>query len=176
MPGDDRGDRVDALVARRGDELDPARVGDAGHADAAGRPAVELRLGLLGEPVEQRADVAALGVGRVDRDRPAGVAEPAESQVRTLKPALRSAPTPTLPVASSLAAFGLVSREPPQPWPSRIVGAFPPCGAGWKERTIWVPSNDVMVASRAWAAGAARTSSGRREEGAHGSRASFRPR
>ena len=41
--------------------------------------------------------------------------KPRESQVRTLKPALRSGPTPTLPVASSLAASGLVWREPAQP-------------------------------------------------------------
>ncbi len=40
---------------------------------------------------------------------------PRASQVRTLKPALRSGPTPTLPVVSSLAAFGSVWREPPQP-------------------------------------------------------------
>ena len=90
---------------------------------------------------------------------PPELPNPRLSQVSTLNPALRSAPTPTLPVASSLLASGLVSREPPQPWPSRIVGAFPPCGAGWKERTIWVPSKLVTVASRAWAAaGAARTS------------------
>jgi hypothetical protein len=83
--------------------------------------------------------------------------KPRESQVRTLKPALRRAPTPTLPVVSSLLASGSVSREPPQPWPSRIVGAFPPPGAGWNESTIWVPSKELMVASRACAAaGAAR--------------------
>ena len=80
---------------------------------------------------------------------PPELPKPRLSHVRTLKPALRNAPTPTLPVASSLAASGFVSREPPQPWPSRIVGALPPCGDGWKERTIWVPSNDVTVASRA---------------------------
>ena len=55
---------------------------------------------------------------------PPELPNPRLSQVSTLKPALRSAPTPTLPVASSLLASGLVSREPPQPWPSRIVGAF----------------------------------------------------
>ena len=109
VPGDDRGDRVDALVARRGDELDAARVGDAGHAHARVAGLVELRLGLLGEPVDQRRDVAALGVGRVDRDRAAASCRSrGESQVRTLKPALRSAPTPTLPVVSSLVASGSV--------------------------------------------------------------------
>ena len=80
---------------------------------------------------------------------PPELPNPRASHVSTLKPALRSAPTPTLPVVSSLAALGSVWREPPQPWPSRIVGAFPPPGAGWKDSTIWVPSKDVMVASRA---------------------------
>ena len=42
------------LSQRRGDELDPAGVGDAGHAHARVAGLVELRLGLLGEPVEQR--------------------------------------------------------------------------------------------------------------------------
>ena len=66
VPGDRRGDRVDALVDRRGDELDPARVGDAVHADPRVARLVELRLGLLGEPVDQRRDVAALDVLGVD--------------------------------------------------------------------------------------------------------------
>src|SRR4051812_36688139 len=83
--------------------------------------------------------------------------KPRASQVSTLKPALRSGPSPTLPVCSLLALLGSVSREPPQPWPSRTVGAFWPGArpsAGKKESTICVPSNDVTVASRAWAAGA----------------------
>ena len=80
---------------------------------------------------------------------PPELPNPRLSQVSTLKPALRSAPTPTLPVVSSLAAFGSVAREPAQPWPWRIVGAFPPPGDGWNESTICVPSNDVIVASRA---------------------------
>ena len=62
VPGDDRGDRVDALVARGADELDAAGVGDAGHAHARVAGLVELGLGLLGEPVQQRGHVAALGV------------------------------------------------------------------------------------------------------------------
>ena len=40
------------------DELDAAGVGDAGHAHARVVRAVEPGLGLLGEPVDQRADVA----------------------------------------------------------------------------------------------------------------------
>src|SRR4051794_36458912 len=85
---------------------------------------------------------------------PPELPKPRASQVSTLKPALRSAPTPTLPTASSLALSGFVSREPPQPWPSSTVGCFPAPSAGMNESWIWVPSNDVTVASRAWAAGA----------------------
>ena len=51
---------------------------------------------------------------------------PRESHVSTLKPALRSGPTPTLPVASLLAASGFFSRLPAQPWVCRIVGARVP--------------------------------------------------
>jgi hypothetical protein len=49
--------------------------------------------------------------------------KPRESQVRTLKPALRSGPVPTFPVLSDDALSGLVSRLPPQPCVCRIVGA-----------------------------------------------------
>ena len=55
---------------------------------------------------------------------------PRLSHVRTLKPALRSAPTPTLPVASSEAASGLVWREPPQPWPCEDRGCLRPARRG----------------------------------------------
>ena len=77
VPGDRRDDRVDPLVDRRRHELDPARVGDAVHADARVARLVEPRLGLLREPVEQRRDVAALVALVVDGDGPAGLAESA---------------------------------------------------------------------------------------------------
>ena len=77
VPGDDRGDRVDALVQRGRRELDAAGVGDAGHAHARVAGPVELGLGLRREPVDQRHHVARLLVGRVDGDRAARVAEPA---------------------------------------------------------------------------------------------------
>src|SRR5215217_221294 len=83
--------------------------------------------------------------------------KPRESHVSTLKPALRSGPTPTLPVCSLEPAFGLVSRLPPQPWVWRIVGARPP-GARPSARcrvTIsGVPSKDGTMASRATAGAA----------------------
>ena len=60
---------------------------------------------------------------------------PRESQVSTLKPALRSGADADVAGRLVDVASGLVSREPPQPWVSRIVGArlpgFSPA-AGWK--------------------------------------------
>ena len=84
---------------------------------------VELRLGLLGQPVDQRLDVAALELGRVDLDRAAGVAEAARvpgehveagAAQRRRRRRCRS--------SRRTRASGFVSREPPQPWVSRIVG------------------------------------------------------
>ena len=85
---------------------------------------------------------------------PPELPNPRASHVSTLKPALRSGPRPTWPSASVLVLFGFVSREPPQPWPSSTVGAFLPAFAGKNDSWIFVPSKDVTVASRAWAAGA----------------------
>ena len=62
--------------------------------------------------------------------------KPRESQVSTLKPALRSGAAPTLPIASLVVPVPSASRLPPQPWVIRIVGAFAPGAspsAGWKE-------------------------------------------
>ena len=52
--------------------------------------------------------------------------KPRESQVSTLNPALRSGPTPTLPVASLVAASAFFSRLPAHPWVCRIVAADSP--------------------------------------------------
>ena len=95
---------------------------------------------------------------------PPELPKPRLSQVRTLKPALRSAPTPTLPVVSSLVASGLVSREPPQPWPSRIVGAFPPLGDGME-------GEDDLRAVEGRDRGVAGVGGGRGEDGAAKARA-----
>ncbi len=56
-----------------GHQLDPAGVGAAVHAHARIAGAVELRLGLLGEVVDQRLDVAALVLLVVDRHGAAGL-------------------------------------------------------------------------------------------------------
>ena len=138
-----------------------------------GSPAcVELRLGLLGEPVDQRADVAALGVGRVDRDRAAGVAEPARVPGQHVEAGL--AQRADADVAGRLVAAwrpGRSRASRPSRGPRGSSAPSPPRGAGWKERTICVPSKEVTVASRAWAAaGAASEQGGEGEqEGAHGS-------
>ena len=82
--------------------------------------------------------------------------QPRASQVRTLKPAWRSGPTPIWPnISPSEELLGLVSRDPPQPWPSSTVGARcpgPRLAAGKKEVAIGVPSKEVTVWSRARAA------------------------
>jgi hypothetical protein len=77
VPGDVGDDHVDALVQGRRHELDAAAVARAGHAEARVVRGVELGLGLLGDVVDERLDVTALGVRRVDRDGAAALAEPA---------------------------------------------------------------------------------------------------
>ena len=102
-------------------------------------------------------------------DRPAGLAEPARVPGQHVEAGL--AQRPDADVAGRLASGcpRPSSREPPQPWVSRIVGAFWPGfspAAGWKEATICVPSKEVTIASRAWAAGGEdeRRAHGRRDE------------
>src|SRR5512133_897598 len=83
--------------------------------------------------------------------------KPRESHVRTLKPARRSGPRPTWPTGASVALFSSRSRTAPQPWVSRIVGAFCPAArpsAGKKLALIGAPSNDETMTSRAPAVGA----------------------
>src|SRR5262249_46453960 len=75
VPGDGGGDRVDALVESRRDQLDASPVAGAGHADPGVARRVELRLRLLRDPVHQPLDVAALVRGIVDLDGPARLAE-----------------------------------------------------------------------------------------------------
>src|SRR3954447_22905385 len=63
-----------------------------------------------------------------------------------------------MPVPVSVALSSFVSPPDPQPGPNMTVGAFAPAAspaAGKKCTAICVPSNDVTVASRADAAGAA---------------------
>ena len=66
------------------DELDPAAVGGAGHADAGVALAVELRLGLLRDVVTScltsRASASGLSTWTTPPDSP----NPRGSQVRTL--------------------------------------------------------------------------------------------
>src|SRR5690348_11163706 len=62
-----------------------------------------------------------------------------------------------MPVPVSVALSWFVSPPEPQPGPNRTVGAFAPGArpaAGKKCSAICVPSNDVIVASRANATGA----------------------
>ncbi len=54
--------------------------------------------------------------------------KPRESQVRTLKPAFRSAAVPACAALDGPSGFR--SRLPPQPWVMRIVGARLPSFAG----------------------------------------------
>ena len=60
---------------------------------------------------------------------------PRESQVSTLKPALRSAAAPTLPVDSLVAPSPVASRVPPQPCVMRMVGARSPAGGPGRDGT-----------------------------------------
>ena len=77
VPRDVGHDRVEALVERRGHELDAAAVGGAGHAHARIAGLVELGLGLGGHEVDELLHVAALGVRAVDGGRAARGAEAA---------------------------------------------------------------------------------------------------
>ena len=77
VPRDRRRDHVDALVASRGYELDAAAIASARHAHARVARLVELRLGLLGDEVDQRRDVLGLELRMIDHHDALGCAEPA---------------------------------------------------------------------------------------------------
>jgi hypothetical protein len=87
--------------------------------------AVELLLGLGGEPVQQRRHVAALESLASTSTVPPDSPKPRESHVSTLKPARRSG-RGRPGRRRQRGAVLVLSRAAPQPWVSRIVGAFWP--------------------------------------------------
>ena len=160
VPGDARGDRVDPPVDRGGDELDAAGVGDAGACPRAGRACRRAapRAGWASQSSSaetSRPSCRRQSTVTVPPESP----NPRESQVSTLKPAFRSAADADVAGRLALAASGLRSREPPQPW--AIEDRRRPLAArsrGGSSRAARSPSNERTTSSRA-VAGAANASS-----------------
>ena len=77
VPGDHRDDRVDPAIQPSGDELDPAAIAGALHAEPRVARAVPLCLRLVGDVRDQPANVSSLEARAVGLHSPAGIVEPA---------------------------------------------------------------------------------------------------
>ena len=126
VPGDDRGDRVDALVQRGGGRARCRPRRRRRSCRRAGRPALSsCASGCWASQSISAMTSRRLGVGRVDGDGAARVAEPAAVPREDVEAGL--AQRADADVAGRLVARRVrvrSAREPPQPWPCRIVGAF----------------------------------------------------